>query len=757
MSVDHRPDLPPDTIGAPGRGASSADVVAPVGPQVRPDAGPSIAAPPAATTATAAGTTVIIVTHQSADVIGDCLQSLPDALLGAGDWEIVVVDNASTDDTLDEVRRSVVPAHIIEVGRNAGYAAAINAGIAAAAPGTDVLVLNPDVRVAPGAIARLADVLVEDEVGIAVPRIFDADGGIQPSLRRRPTAARAWSDGLLGGRRAGRVGTWSEVVAVGDDYAHPQDVDWATGAVLLIGRRCLDAVGPFDESFFLYSEETDYMLRAGDEGFAVRYEPSATTVHLGGDLETSPRLWSMRTINRLQLQRRRTGRWATAGFLAASLVAEGGRAAGRPTSRAAFVELARRGPGVIARRPPPMQPASPGWICFSAQDWWYHNRAHSDFQLLRRIARDRDVLLVNSIGLRMPMPGRSSKSGRRILRKASSIGRLVRRPDPSTPRFRVVTPIPLPFYGSARSRRFGAWLVRAQVSAAARATGVTRPGTPKPVVMVTIPTAIDAAADLDRSALVVNRSDKHSGFPEADAQTIEDLERRCLQTADLVVYTSKVLEDDERDLAPGVSRLLDHGVDSELFRCVSPDAVPADLRAIPHPRVGFFGALDDYLVDFDLLEELAVALPEANLVLIGDATGSMRRFDPLANVHHLGFRPYESIPSYGSGFDVALMPWLDNEWIRSANPIKLKEYLALGLPVVSTDFPEVHRYADLVRIASDAGTFVDAVARTLVDGGVGTPHGRRSAVAHLTWDRAASALRTDAERVAGFEPDERRF
>ena len=88
-------------------------------------------------------------------------------------------------------------------------------------------------------------------------------------------------------------------------------------------------------------------------------------------------------------------------------------------------------------------------------------------------------------------------------------------------------------------------------------------------------------------------------------------------------------------------------------------------------------------------------------------------------MHWLGFRPYEEIPRYGAGFDVAIMPWRDNEWIRNCNPIKLKEYLALGLPVVSTDFPEVHRYASVVRIARSPEEFVQLVATTLDDGGPG--------------------------------------
>ena len=114
----------------------------------------------------------------------------------------------------------------------------------------------------------------------------------------------------------------------------------------------------------------------------------------------------------------------------------------------------------------------PGWICFSAQDWWYHNRAHSDFQLMRRVAQRRPVLFVNSIGMRMPVPGRSTQFTRRILRKARSVLRFLRQPLPDTPGFHVLTPVILPFYGSSTLRAVNAWLVREQVRLVAKRLGI---------------------------------------------------------------------------------------------------------------------------------------------------------------------------------------------------------------------------------------------------------------------------------------------
>jgi glycosyltransferase involved in cell wall biosynthesis len=268
-------------------------------------------------------------------------------------------------------------------------------------------------------------------------------------------------------------------------------------------------------------------------------------------------------------------------------------------------------------------------------------------------------------------------------------------------------------------------------------------GLRRPVVIVTLPTAWDVVRPMRRRALVFNRSDRHSAFPEADRATIEALERHLLGGADHVIYAARALMDEERSITGHRAHFLDHGVDLEHF--VPGGALPEDLAAVPGPRVGFFGALDDFVVDFDLLEHLALELPGVSLVLIGDATVPMERLTKHPNVHWLGFRPYDRIPAYGSGFDVAIMPWLDNSWIRHANPIKLKEYLALGLPVVSTDFAELAGYADRVRIARSPDEFVEAVRTSLRAGGLKSPAELRESVRGGSWAARAGELMALAE------------
>jgi GT2 family glycosyltransferase/glycosyltransferase involved in cell wall biosynthesis len=683
---------------------------------------------------------VVIVTYRSAGVIEECLTALPAALAGI-EHRVLVIDNASPDDTVAVARRAAPWAEVLPQPRNGGFGAGVNAGIAAA-PGCDILVLNADIRLEPGSVALLREAAERPGTGIAVPRLVDAHGTLQPSLRRAPTVLRALGEAVLGGNRAGRVPALGEMVTDPSAYRDPGTADWATGAAWLIRRECVEAVGPYEDRFFLYSEETEYALRAKAAGFALRYVPGATAIHLGGESNTSSPLWTMLQANRVRLERMRHGAVAAAAMRVVLLLGEVLRAVTGPDRarhRAAAFGLVRlpAWPAAPAPATPSTSDDAPGWVCFSAQDWWYHNQAHSDFQLLRRVAAQRKVLLINSIGLRMPLPGRSTQVWRRIGRKAKSVAKLMRSPLPDVPNFHVLTPLVLPFYGSPLLRRLNAVSIRTQVRLAARWLGIA-----DPVLVVTIPTAWDVVKPMRRRTLVFNRSDRHSEFPEAEQETIRDLERSLLRNADHVLYVSRALLDDEREYTGDRAHFLDHGVDLAHFTATTP---APEIAAIGRPRVGFFGGLDDYLVDFDLLERVAAEVSDAELVLIGDATCSMERFDKYPNVRWLGYRPYEQIPAYGSGFDVALMPWLDNDWIRLCNPIKMKEYLALGLAVVSTDFPELSQYPDLIRVAADPADFVAQVRQALADGGPASPAARRAAVLGASWEARAQQLLDVAE------------
>jgi GT2 family glycosyltransferase len=287
-----------------------------------------------------AGVTAVVVTHNSASVLPAFLDALP-AAFGTIEHELIVADNDSQDGSVEVIRERQPHATVVSSAQNLGYAGGLNAGLELRVMTGPVLVLNPDVRLAPKAVATMLEALAEPGVGIAVPRIIGPDGRTQLSLRRDPTVLRAWGEALLGGHRAGRFAALGEMVCDPASYERACAPDWATGAVMLISPACEAEVGPWDESFFLYSEETDYAIRARAAGFEIRYVPDASAVHLGGESNSSPALWSLLVSNRIRLYRKYHGRWAVAAFSAGVAVNEALRAvAGRPTSRAGLRALA---------------------------------------------------------------------------------------------------------------------------------------------------------------------------------------------------------------------------------------------------------------------------------------------------------------------------------------------------------------------------------------------------------------------------------
>ncbi|MFF6777271.1 glycosyltransferase family 2 protein [Streptomyces sp. NPDC012637] len=291
---------------------------------------------------------VVVVTWNSAAVLPGFLDSLPAGMKGL-DWRLVVADNDSSDDTVALVRKLAPEATVVETGRNGGYAFGVNAALRAAADWQDghgaVLVCNPDIRMAEGCAATLVDALGAplpdgSRVGISVPLLYEEDGVLIHSLRREPSLTRALGEAVIGNRRAGRFPSLSELVTAPAAYGARTCADWATGALMALSRECVTACGPWDESFFLYSEETEYCLRARDLGLWTRLEPAARATHLGGESRVSPRLWSLLVVNRVRLYRRRHGLTAATAFRGAVLLRELSRAAlGRPPARAAVAAL----------------------------------------------------------------------------------------------------------------------------------------------------------------------------------------------------------------------------------------------------------------------------------------------------------------------------------------------------------------------------------------------------------------------------------
>ncbi|MGZ0711654.1 glycosyltransferase family 2 protein (plasmid) [Coraliomargarita sp. W4R53] len=246
---------------------------------------------------------VLVVTYNNASDIDQLLATLR---LEANDLplRVVIADNQSSDDTLSRARRhpDVIS---VATGGNLGYGGGVNVAAAHAGQARALLVLNPDLRVRRGAVAALLSALdASPDAGVVAPRIVDSEGETAVSLFHEPSLVRAAADALLGRVWSSRPRMLSEWNRTTGAYDRPHHTDWASGAALMISAHAAEAVGEWDERFFLYSEETDYCRRLRDRGFSVRYEPRAVVEHDQGGSGSSPQLDALRGVSRVRYMRK---------------------------------------------------------------------------------------------------------------------------------------------------------------------------------------------------------------------------------------------------------------------------------------------------------------------------------------------------------------------------------------------------------------------------------------------------------------------
>ena len=285
------------------------------------DSGEGAAAPLFVAPDASADVAVVIVTRNSARHISDLIADLRVAAHDLS-LRVVIVDNESVDDTVDLVRRHA-DVILIESGGNLGYGGGLNVGIRAAGKCAAVLILNPDLRLSPGSVLRLRDVVVRDaDVGAVVPLIRNDDGTTYHSLHREPSLMSAYFDALLGGKLKTRPSFTSGTYFNPASYGSPRDVDWGSGAALLVPADVVEDVGPWWDEYPIYSEETDYFRRIRELGRKVRFEPSAVVTHIGGGSGRTLGLYALMEVNRIRYVERYHGRIYTGAFRAAVVLRE---------------------------------------------------------------------------------------------------------------------------------------------------------------------------------------------------------------------------------------------------------------------------------------------------------------------------------------------------------------------------------------------------------------------------------------------------
>jgi glycosyltransferase involved in cell wall biosynthesis len=198
-----------------------------------------------------------------------------------------------------------------------------------------------------------------------------------------------------------------------------------------------------------------------------------------------------------------------------------------------------------------------------------------------------------------------------------------------------------------------------------------------------------------------------------------------------VVTTSRTLCEARSAYNPN-THWIPNGVELEHFAAAQPPRLAADIVRLPRPVVGFVGGLSSW-VDVPLLADLARSRPDWSLALVGPGGTDLAPLRGLPNVHLLGPRPYRDLPAYLAGMDVGLIPFVQDEVTRNADPIKVYEYLAAGLPVVATDLPALRRLGDLVRLADSPARFQGQVEAALAEGREARRAERQAEAARHTW------------------------
>src|ERR1044072_635537 len=347
---------------------------------------------------------------------------------------------------------------------------------------------------------------------------------------------------------------------------------------------------------------------------------------------------------------------------------------------------------------------------------------------MRRLAQAGNrVIFVNSIS--MGLPGLSNKDLLpRIARKLRSYARLAR----STPEgVTVVSPAVIPFFGSRMARPVNRRLLALQIGKLAKRERLTRP-----ILWIAIPTAADMIGEFDEQLVIYQVSDKYDANlmdHATDLGTITKLHDRAIDRANLIFYSGQKLLA-EADRARERSFLLEQAVDFEHWSQVGTGKLPIAeaVARIPRPRLGYFGAIEPWLVDQELIKRALRERPDWQWIFIGNKSRGVE-IEALPNTHFLPPVPYPELPRYAAGFDVCVLPWDTAHSFTSYGPgIKVREYRASGKPVVISPLPEYESMSEVLRIARSHDDWFRQVADALHENDPAAAAMRQATVARRT-------------------------
>lgn len=334
-------------------------------------------------------------------------------------------------------------------------------------------------------------------------------------------------------------------------------------------------------------------------------------------------------------------------------------------------------------------------LFFSSDDWGWKT---SKYHVSTRLARQGKVLFVSSIGFRAPTA--SSEDLGRIWRKLKSFFQGTREVMPN---LHVLTPLVIPFKTFPAKDALNRALLRLQIVIAMRKLRMK-----KPLMFVFSQNWFPYIRSIPKKKCIYYVVDDQSSFKGLDAAQFRAWDQQMCEYADGIFCTAKSLYQEKKALNPQTI-YMPHGVDFENFYRTWDQQLPVatGMQSLARPAMLFFGHISYDWVDTELLKKCAALRPDWSWVLVGRNSVKEKEFEGYNNIHYLGEQDFTDLPGFCKGADVGIIPFVDTKLTQNCNPLKLPEYVAAGLPVVSTPIPSViELYAQDAAVAGNAEEFV---------------------------------------------------